>query len=237
MPLYARKAYVSSGRAEISASTWANHFPYRRLFMATRVLLSIIPLPIWSGLSPPSKVLLQKPGAPKKVPASAWNRISPQSLKFSRSIDNSPSLTITRASPLTPDSSLSLRTAGEAEVAEISGEAFFSKPEFSPEGVLPTPYTSPATGDSSLSLRMTGDAGRSKLARTTKERKFMAYCRVMFAPIALRRASMSSYPRSICSIFPITLVPFALIAAISKAIPALMSGESIFPARSVNLWS
>ena len=63
------------------------------------------------------------------------------------------------------------------------------------------------------------------------------YCLVMCAPRALSRRSMSSYPRSICSILLMMLVPLADIAASRRAIPARMSGESIFPGLSWKLWS
>src|SRR3954452_2285795 len=54
--------------------------------------------------------------------------------------------------------------------------------------------------------------------------------RSMRAPSARSRSSMRSYPRSICSTSPITLVPSAHNDAISSAMPARMSGlESRWP--------
>src|SRR5690606_16096766 len=55
------------------------------------------------------------------------------------------------------------------------------------------------------------------------------------APNCRNRISTFSYPRSICSIFWIVLVPFADKAAISKDIPALISGEVICVALSCDL--
>src|SRR5207247_2874739 len=51
--------------------------------------------------------------------------------------------------------------------------------------------------------------------------------RSIFAPRARRRVSSSSYPRSICSIPLMTLVPFAQSVAESSAMPARMSGLRI----------
>ena len=51
---------------------------------------------------------------------------------------------------------------------------------------------------------------------------------LIIAPSAASRPSISSYPRSICSMLLISLMPLALKAAISRAIPARISGLDNF---------
>ena len=59
------------------------------------------------------------------------------------------------------------------------------------------------------------------------------YILLILAPSDLSRPSMSSYPRSIWLMFSITLVPSAQRAAISSAMPALMSGDDILAGLSL----